>query len=382
MKRRLLTLGHSYAVGANRRLAHELARAGAGEWEVVCAAPRYFRGSRDLSPVTLHPADESCRLVPLSAHLTGRVHVFFYGLGLRSLLAEGWDVVHCWEEPFVVAGRQVAWWTPRRAALVYVTCQNLPKRYPPPFSSFERQSMRRAAGWVGIGRTVLDTLGDRPGYRDRPGQVIPLGVDVEHFRPDPAAGAAVRCSLGWAADGPPVVGFLGRFVPEKGLSLLTRALEAVRTPWRALFVGCGECEPTLRQWAARCGDRVRIQTGVKHDQVPAWLNAMDLLCAPSQTTPRWREQFGRMTVEAFACGVPVIGSDSGEIPFVIGRTGEIVAESDAGAWAEAIGRLIDSPHRRRDLAAEALARVPAEFAWPAVARRYLDFFDAVSAGRG
>jgi glycosyltransferase involved in cell wall biosynthesis len=60
---------------------------------------------------------------------------------------------------------------------------------------------------------------------------------------------------------------------------------------------------------------------VAHDEVPAYLNAMDLLCAPSLTTPSWREQLGRMVVEALACGVPVISSDSGELPFVVADAG-------------------------------------------------------------
>ena len=109
--RRLLSLGHSYAVGMNRRLVHEMARVGGGSWEVVAAAPKYFHGN-DLRPVHLEPAaEEPCRVVALNAYLTRRIHVFVYGRQLRSVLSEGWDVVHCWEEPYIFAGGEVAWWT-------------------------------------------------------------------------------------------------------------------------------------------------------------------------------------------------------------------------------------------------------------------------------
>src|SRR5262249_6787421 len=155
-------------------------------------------------------------------------------------------------------------------------------------------------GWVAFGRTVADALGVRPGYRDRPYCLIPPGVDVDRFRPDLDAGRAVRRALGWADDGPPVVGFLGRLVPEKGLGLLTRVLDSLHSSWRALFVGAGPEAEQLRAWARRHGDQVRVCTDVGHDAVPRYLNAMDVLCAPSQTTPRWREQFGRMLIEAFA----------------------------------------------------------------------------------
>jgi glycosyltransferase involved in cell wall biosynthesis len=102
---------------------------------------------------------------------------------------------------------------------------------------------------------------------------------------------------------------------------------------------------------------------------------MDLLCAPSQTIARWREQQGRMIIEAFACGVPVIASDSGEIPHVVADAGRIVPEADVGAWAGAIGCLLSSPGDRRDLAGRGLARAREVYAWPRIARLHLDFFE-------
>ena len=131
--------------------------------------------------------------------------------------------------------------------------------------------------------------------------------------------------LGWS-DGTPVVGFLGRLVPEKGVELLTTVLDRVTTPWRALIVGSGPLEEMVSAWGRRHPDRVRVITTVQHDEVPAYLNAMDVLCAPSQTTPRWREQFGRMLIEAFASGVAVIASTSGEIPYVVADAGVLVPE--------------------------------------------------------
>ena len=376
--RRLLTVGHSYALGVNRKLAAAIRDAGAGRWDVTVAAPTYFHGNRDIRPAVLDVTpDEPAPVVPLRAYLTDRVHLFLYGRRLQSLLADGWDLVHCWEEPFVLAGAQAAAWTPAHVPFVFRTAQSQNKSYPPPFRWTERFVVRRSAGWICSGRKVAENLAGRPGYADRPSALIPLGVDLSMFRPDPAAGAAVRTRLGWVPDGPPVIGFLGRFVPEKGLDVLTTALDRVTAPWRALFVGGGPMEAALRAWAGTHQDRVRVCTDVPHEDVPGLLNATDVLAAPSQTTRRWKEQFGRMLIEAFAAGVPVVGSDSGEIPHVIADAGVVVGEADAAGWAAALGDLIENPGRRAELAARGAARARERYAWPVVARQHLLFFEAL-----
>ncbi|MBL4850391.1 MAG: glycosyltransferase family 4 protein [Planctomycetes bacterium] len=378
-RRRLLTLGHSYVVGVNRRLACELSRAGGDEWEVVCAAPKRFRGTRDLRPqeLVLSP-DEGCRVVGLGARATRRVHVFLYGPRLVSLLREGWDVVHAWEEPFVLAGGQIAALTPRAAKLVFRTDQNLDKRYPPPFGWIERRAMQRASAWVYQGVLVGEALGKRRGYQDLPSRRIPYGVDLEAFHPAPARREATLRELGWDSDGPPVIGFVGRFTSEKGLDLLCEALEAANSPWRMLWVGAGPQEGQLRAWSATQGGRARVLSDVGHDQVPAVMNAMDVLCAPSQTTPAWREQFGRMLIEAFASGVAVVGSDSGEIPHVIGEAGRVLPEADRAAWTACLDELLADAPAREALAARGLERARDCFAWPVVARQHLEFFNELT----
>ena len=241
--------------------------------------------------------------------------------------------------------------------------------------------VRRSSGWIAYGQTVARALGDQPGYRARPYEAIPLGVDVDVFRPDAARRSEAMRRLAWDEAGPPVVGYLGRLVPEKGVSLMMAALDATRSPWRALVVGGGPLANQVRSWSDRHGDRVRFVPAVTHDEVPIYLNAMNALCAPSQTTPRWREQVGRMIIEAFACGVPVLGSDSGEIPFTIGDAGLVIPESDVTAWSDALGRLIEDPAHSRDLAKRGRERAVSEFAWPVVAKRTLAFLDKATAPR-
>ena len=375
-RRRLLTIGHSYCVALNRRLPHEIARA--GDWDVTAVGPARFHG--DFGWHTLEPTpDELCSVVPVPVRFGRRIHVMRYGRGLSSLLAEPWDLVHCWEEPYVAAAAQIARGMAPNVPLVLATFQNIAKRYPPPFNWIERYSMARADGVIAFGRTAAEVMTAR-GFNRAPVAVIPPGVDVTEFRPDEARRAATLARLGWP-DGPPVVGFLGRLVPEKGIEWLTSVLDGVTTPWRALVVGSGALEKMVSAWGGRYADRVRVVTTAQHDEVPAYLNAMDVLCAPSQTTPRWCEQFGRMLIEAFASGVAVVASTSGEIPYVVADAGLLVAEDDLTGWQQAIETLTTERARRCELARRGRERAESVYGWSVVARQHLDFFERVMAGR-
>jgi len=369
---RILTIGHSYVVSENRRLAHEMGVQGRGQWEVTAVAPSTFRG--DLGPLRAERRDgEALELRTVQARWNRHIHFMRYA-HLAAALRGNWDVVHAWEEPYIAAGAQIAAAAPPSACFVVSTFQNISKQYPWPLSSYEESTMARADGWIAFGRTVHETLVAREGYAGTPSRIIPPGVDLGTFAPDTAAGAAIRQRLGWE-DAVPVAGYLGRFEPQKGIETLTAALERCTTPWHALFVGGGSLEPFLQHFASRHPAHVRIITGVPHDEVPAWLNAMSLLCAPSVTTAKWREQFGRMLIEAMACGVPVAGSNSGEIPHVIEDAGLVVPEQDVEAWVRVLERVLPDPAERTRLGAVGRERAAATFSWPVVARAHLDWFE-------
>jgi len=358
----------------NRRLAHEMAIAGEGRWSVTCVAPSRFHG--DLRPIALEPLPgEADTLIPCEVRFDRSPHLMWYR-GLRAVLARDWDLVHCWEEPYVLAAAQIASRVPRASRFVVATFQNLSKRYPWPLNAFERRTMRRADGWIAFGESAAAAMRGRHGYGGKPTRVIPPGVDVTRFAPDAAAGADVRARIGWPP-GALVVGFVGRFVAAKGLPMLMGALSASEAPWHALFVGGGPLEPSLRAFAAAHPGRVHIATGARHDDIPSWMNAMTILCAPSQTMSGWREQFGRMLIEAMACGVPVVASDSGEIPHVLGDAGIVLPEQDRDAWRRTIGELLGDPSERARRATAGRAMADARFAWRRVAAEHIAFFDAL-----
>ena len=378
-ERRLVTIGHSYVVAENRRLAHEIAVAGRGRWSVVAIAPSDTRVICVRSPSRRSPGKPA--KFGLHRCAFARVpHLMWYADLAGVMPRQGRRRALLGRAVRAGRRRRSLVGTPASARLVFATFQNLAKRYPWPLSGFERASLARANGWIAFGETVSATLSPRPIYARRPHRVISPGVDVDRFRPDESAGREVRRALGWSVEDR-VVGYLGRFVAQKGVLDLCAALERLSTPWKALFVGGGPLQPELERFAAAHPGRVHVENRATHGDVPRWLNAMTVLCAPSRTTPRWREQFGRMLIEAMACGVPVLASDSGEIPFVVGEAGRVLAEASPARWAAALDEWLPDDARLAERApGGALSGREARFAWPVVARAHLAFFDALAAG--
>lgn len=378
---RVLAIGHSYTIATNRALIREVARDPA--FDITVAAPNFFKG--DLRSLNLDPEPEGSpvKMVGVDVKWSGLIHLFRYDdAALRQLMRDGsFDVVHAWEEPYIYAGYQIARALDSLPArFSFRTAQNYSKLYPPPFGYFERRTLARAQGWLAGGTLVRQAMLKR-GYPADQGRVITLAVDLDEFRPvDPEARAAVVRELELS---PPVIGYVGRLTSAKGLDILMRAMELIgaSTPWSLLLLGSGPYEEKINGWAKRngWGDRVRIKLA-KHHEVPRYLTAMDIMVAPSQTTRNWREQFGRMIIEAFACGIPVVGSDSGELPHVIGDAGRVLPERDARAWAQTIEELITDGQVRAQLADKGLERVK-HYTVSTVSKQFRNFFNWLAAQR-
>jgi glycosyltransferase involved in cell wall biosynthesis len=240
-----------------------------------------------------------------------------------------------------------------RARAVFFTWMNFEKRLRAPFGAIERFNLRRSDAAICGNADARDIL-RRKGFA-RPIAVLPLlGIDATVFRR--ADASALRAEL--RADGP-VIGFIGRFVAEKGVLDLIDAAARLAPPFTLLFVGGGAMEEAMRARAraAGIGERMRIVPPVPHAEIPRYLNAMDLLVLPSYTVPHWKEQFGQVLVQAMACEVPVLGSTHAEIPRVIGDAGLTFRERDADDLARQLALLVGEPDLRARNAEKGRARV-------------------------
>ncbi len=212
--------------------------------------------------------------------------------------------------------------------------------------------------------------------------MVPCGVDTEKFRP--ASRARARRKLGLDPD-EPVVLFVGRIEPLKGIDVLLRAAASLEGPYRLLVVGgdAKDSERTdeLRSLAAELGieSNVTFRDAVPHDELPAYYNAADVCAVPS-----YYESFGLVAVEAMACGVPVVASRVGGLKETVkdGRTGYLVPWRCAEPFSERLDLLLRNEPLRRSLGRE--ARAAAErYRWSAVAARVEDVYhELVSQYRG
>lgn len=306
---------------------------------------------------------------------------------LWRALGERWDLVDIHEEPFALSTAETLLLRAlrrQRAPYTLYTAQNLHKRYPFPFGWFERLSLRHAGG-ISACNAEAAAIAELKGFPGR-ARVIPLGVDPVTplgVDPVPPVGVDPVTPAGMdPADGSGdhvVVGLLGRLVPEKGVPLLLDALVEAPSLY-ARIAGTGPLAATIHEEAARRGvaDRVVFLGGVDPDAVAGFYASIDVLAVPSLPTPRWTEQFGRVAVEAMAAGVPVVSSDAGALPDVVGGAGIVVPRGDARALAAAVR---EAAGRRRDeLVAAGLVRA-AECSWPAVAEQYQRMYDTVLAPR-
>src|ERR1700730_18549085 len=222
---RVLTIGHSYCVAFNRAVVREVARD--ADFEVTVAAPAFFQG--DLRPIVLEPepVGSPLRIAPLGVKLSRFIHIFRYdGRALRNLIQAGdFDVVHAWEEPYILAGYQIARaLKDNPARFCFRTAQSYVKRYPPPFNYFESAVLARAQGWIAGASLVSEAMTSK-GFPKDAGRVLNLAVDLGAFQQLPVA---VRNEvLGELRLEPPVVGFVGRLTQAKGLDVLMQAMERV-----------------------------------------------------------------------------------------------------------------------------------------------------------
>ncbi|HET7468173.1 MAG TPA: glycosyltransferase [Gemmatimonadales bacterium] len=278
-------------------------------------------------------------------------------LGIRRALQETRpDVLHLHLEASTLVGALAARSLPKPPLLV-ASVANDPYRQ----TRFHRWAGRRLAPSMDLhithSRGIRDSVLRAYAGRSRRVEVVSLGIDLGRFRRDLADPARVAEYRGGAE---PVVGAIGRLVPQKAMHVLidaTPALVAAHPNLRVLIVGDGPLRAELEARAARLGVAHAVRfAGYQEDVVSAYA-AMDVFVLPSRD-----EGFGLVFLEAMAIGVPVVGTRviGSEDAVDDGVTGLLVPYADPSALTGAVRGILESPdlaRRLRDTASERVRRV-------------------------
>jgi glycosyltransferase involved in cell wall biosynthesis len=365
---RVLMISKACIVGAYQKKLEEIARFPNVELTVV--VPPYWRDERGVTRLEREHT-QGYELVVERMALNGYFHLHFYPSLAKHFRGIKPHIVHIDEEPYNVA----TWQAMRLAKMqgakaVFFTWQNIHRRYPPPFSIIESYNLRNADYAIAGNSEAVRVLKAK-GYRG-PARVIPqFGVDPDAFKVQKSQIANRKPVLSYVEGSQIAIGYVGRLVEEKGVHILLRAVADLSGEWRLRILGSGPQRTHLERLAEELGiaGRMRFEDPIPSTQMPGYYSQLDALVLPSLTRPNWKEQFGRVLIEAMACGVPVVGSDSGEIPSVIGEAGLVFPEGDVQALRAKLSQLVADPALRDELARRGRDRVLTHYTQAQVAAK-------------
>lgn len=341
---------------------------GSSGWEVHLAGPPPRSHIDAFTPTATRPQLRHVHELRVR-DLSGGRYFFTDTLpGLGALVRDVRpDVVHVNAEPWGLVVAQAL----RHAEVVVVHgCETsyawggLPRRALR--AALVRANLRRLAGfasWNEVGVRLALHYG------------LPVDVPTAVL-PAITAGPSTEPAAPPPPPGPLVVGFVARLLPEKGLDVLLEAcalLHADGVDLELVVVGEGATGWLLDQALPFRVDRRGL---LPNDAVRRAMRQWSVLAVPSLSSDHWEEQFGRVVVEAFAEGLPVVTSSSGALPEVVADAGVVVPERDARALADALARFCD-PVVRHDLGTAGRARWEANYAPSVVAHGLGELWDRV-----
>jgi glycosyltransferase involved in cell wall biosynthesis len=348
---RVLVVSHPAVVDVNQEVYRELQRR---SWDVKLVVPSHWRheySESRVEPRALPGLEQA--LMPLGVAQAGRAqrHVYLARCGAICARLRP-DVAFLEAEPYALAAAQWGGALRRHGVPFGVQCyENIDRPLPRAVRWLRSRVLRDASFVAARSQSAADLV---RGWGAR-GEVEIAPPPVPGWPQAPPHGRR-----------PFTIGYAGRLIESKGLTDLLAAVRRLQAPVELLLIGNGELRGALEGQPVP-GSAVRVLDGYSHDQMADAYAQVDVIALPSRTTPTWKEQFGRVIIEALWCGVPVVGSDSGEIPWVIGLTGGGLTfpEGDIEALAARLRELREAPELRRSLAAAGRAAVERRFTVPA-----------------
>lgn len=291
----------------------------------------------------------------------------------RWLSRSGVDLAHTHNRMALIYGAPAAWLA--GAAVVHTKHGTNPREGTRLLAA--RAAARCVDAFVAVSPEIAAIARSRREVDERRLSVIPNGVELRRFGPDPEGRVRVRRELGidpdaWA------VGTVGRIAVEKNQAMLVRAAAPLLGPGAHLLVaGDGPLLESLARLARALGiDAFVHLLGARRD-VPDVLNALDAFALSSDT-----EGLPLVLPEAMAAGLPVVSTSVGGVPTVIeeGQTGFLVPPGDEEALRDRLARLRADPGLGRACGSRARAAALARFSAERMRRDYLELYQRLLSG--
>jgi glycosyltransferase involved in cell wall biosynthesis len=369
---KLLVISHACVTSINQQFFAEVeSQTG---WDLILVTPSNWKTEYGKQSNSERWPEYQGELINIPVWKSGSIPLHTYQALFISLLKETQpDVIYVHHEPYAIATAQIylANAVSSKAKIGFYSAQNIFKTYPIPFRQLEQWVLQSSQFAFPISYSVENVL--KAKNCQAKCCVLPLGIDPNIYFPQTGY---TQLSTQWHSGIDEVtIGFLGRIVPEKGLKTLLLALHQIKhISWKLVMAGSGSYESDMKGLAKELGlgDRVLFLGYIPHPEAPQYLSAFDILVLPSETQPNWKEQFGRVIIEAMACGTPVIGSDSGEIPYLIKATGGglIFPEGQPSHLASCLKQLISDQNLRALLATQGQKVVLEQYTVSSIVQRF------------
>lgn len=396
----LVIISHAYVYAPYRAKIEALAKY--KDLNITLITPEFGLEGGGQKVYTTPYEGKAYKHITLSGFFTGKLNFFIFRNLKKTLQSLNPDIILLEEEYWTQVAAQVSYVTKKflpETKLILLSQENIchiwEKEAQSPYQKIRYASFHllekfiipKLDGLVFQFPEVWKDFEQRMlalKFKGLKGTFPQLGVDYERFAKPitPKKLNPIRQKLN-IEDKDFVYGYIGRLTLEKGIEDMIYAFAGWNKPnTKVLIIGNGE-EDYIENLKAlidklNLNHIISLHPAIAFDDIPAYFQILDVSILLSHTTPIWKEQFGRVLVESMAAGTPVIGSDSGAIPLVIGKAGYIVIEKDILAIREALIEAYDNKSKYKKLVKLGQERAENEFSYTAIAKQTYDFIKKIS----
>lgn len=393
----LVIISHAYVYSAYRAKIEALSEY--HDLNITLITPEFGLEGGGQKVYAEHYEGKQYRHIILSGYFTGKLNFFVFKNLKSTLKSLHPDVILLEEEYWTQVAAQVIYITKKffvHTKLILLSQENIchiwEKEGTTPYQKFRYATFHFIEKYVianldGLAFQFPEVWNDfntritQLHFQGKKAILPQLGVDYHRFATISPKIQSLRKELEINND-TFVYGYIGRIIPEKGIEDMIRAFEG----WdikntKLLIIGNGDAAYVnhIKDLILELNldDMIIMKSAIPFEDIPTYFQLFNISLLLSHTTPIWKEQFGRVLVESMAAGTPVIGSDSGAIPLVIGDTGYIVSEQSVPEIQKALIEAFEDTKKYQLLVNKAKERSHREFSYQAIAKKTYTFIQKV-----